>query len=127
MGQRLDKMESKVDGTMERVEKFEAFVHRLKENNTNMDKLIKEQVETCVREMKPNMEQSSRNNVDKKMLPLPAVIGNLDGCSSSGLVEGETLHIEWPQSYSRNVLCRISGPIHPRLGCDIAEDCCFET
>ena len=80
MEQRLEKMESKVDGTMERIEKLEDFVQHTKENNTKVDQLIKEQVETCVREMKPNMEQSSRNNVDKKMLT--AVIGNLDGLGS---------------------------------------------
>jgi len=42
--------------------------------------LIKEQVETCVREMNPNMEQSSRNSIDKKMLT--AFLGNLDGLGS---------------------------------------------
>ena len=80
MEQRLENMESKVDGTMERIEKLEDFVQQTKENNTKVDQLIKEQVETRVREMKPNMEQSSRNNVDKKMLT--AVIGNLDGLGS---------------------------------------------
>ena len=50
-----------------------------------MDQLIKEQVESCVREMKPNMEQSSRNNVDKKMLT--AVMGNLDGSGSLSAAE----------------------------------------
>ena len=80
MEQRLEKMESQVDGTKERIEKLENFVHQMKENTTNVDKMIKEQVETYVREKKPNMEQSSRNNVDKKMLT--AVIGNLDGLGS---------------------------------------------
>ena len=70
MEQRLDKMESKIDGTMERIEKLEDFVQQTKENNTKVDQLIKEQVETSVREMKPNMEQSSRNNVNKMMLQL---------------------------------------------------------
>ena len=50
-------MESKVDGTMERIEKLEDFVQQTKENNTKVDQLIKEQVETCMREMKPNMEK----------------------------------------------------------------------
>ena len=80
MKQRLEKMESKVDGTMARIEKLEDFVQQTKENNTKVDQLIKEQMETCVREMKPNMEQSTRNNVDKKMLT--AVIGNLDSLGS---------------------------------------------
>ena len=67
----------------------------MKENNTTVHKLIKEQVETCVREMNPNMAQSRRNNIDKK---------NVDSfhwqfgwprfpCS---LFEGDTFHIEWP-------------------------------
>lgn len=89
MEQCLNKIQSQVDGTKERIEKLEDFVHHMKENNTNVDKLIQEQVEICVREMKLNMEQSRRNNVDKNMLPrFPS--------SSSSLVEWETFHIEWP-------------------------------
>ena len=111
-------MESKVDGTMEWVEKLEDFVHQIKENNTNMDKLIKEKVETCVREMKPNMEQSSRNNVDKKMLP--AVIGNLDGLGSLATTQAwlkgklstlndpkatqEMLFAEFPDQFTRDLV-----------------------
>ena len=42
MDQRLDKMESKVDGTMERIDKLEDFVQHTEDNNTKVDKLIKE-------------------------------------------------------------------------------------
>ena len=80
MEQRFQNMRSKVHGTMERIETLEHFVQQTKENNTKADQLIKEQLETCVRDRKPNMEQSSRNNVDQKMLT--AVIGNLDGSGS---------------------------------------------
>ena len=66
MEQRLDKMESHVDGTKERIEKLEGFVHQMKENNTNVDNLIKERAGICVRERGFNTERSSRNTVDKK-------------------------------------------------------------
>ena len=80
MEQRFQNMRSKVHGTMERIETMEHFVQQTKENNTKADQLIKEQLETCVRDRKPNMEQSSRNNVNKMMLT--SVIGNLDGLGS---------------------------------------------
>ena len=119
-------MESKIDGTMERIEKLEDFVQQTKENNTKVDQLIKEQVETSVREMKPNMEQSSRNNVNKMMLT--AVIGNLDGLGSLAAAQvwlkENFFRIEWLQDHehlrerhiSRNDRSRSRSTLHATLG-----------
>ena len=78
---RLREMEARMDVTQAQVAKMDELVQHLHEETTKVEGLIKSQVETAMREMKPGMKtQNVETKVDKRTMT--AVIGNLDGIGS---------------------------------------------
>ena len=78
---RLKEMESRMDVTQAQVAKMDELVQHFHEGMTQVEGLIKTQVEAAMREMKPGMKaQNVEAKVDKRTLT--AVIGNLEGIGS---------------------------------------------
>ena len=78
---RLKDMEARMDVTQAQVAKMDDLLQHLHEENSKVEGLIKSQVESALRDMKPGMKtQDPNKNVDKRSLT--AVIGNLEGLSS---------------------------------------------
>ena len=78
---RLKDMEARMDVTQAQVAKMDELLQHLHEENSKVEGLIKSQVESALRDMKPGMKtQDPNKNVDKRSLT--AVIGNLEGLSS---------------------------------------------
>ena len=81
MENRLEDMEARMDVTQAQVAKVDELLQHLHEENSKVEGLIKSQVESALRDMKPGMKtQDPNKNVDKRSLT--AVIGNLEGLSS---------------------------------------------
>ena len=78
---RLKEMESRMDVTQAQVAKMDELVQHLNEEMSQVEGLIKTQVEAAMREMKPGMKtQNFEAKADKRTLT--AVIGNLEGIGS---------------------------------------------
>ena len=78
---RLKDMEARMDVTQAQVAKMDELLQHLHEESSKVEGLIKSQVESALRDMKPGMKtQDPNKNVDKRSLT--AVIGNLEGLSS---------------------------------------------
>eukprot|EP00434_Breviolum_minutum_P039610 symbB.v1.2.035178.t1/scaffold4680.1/size38694/1 len=78
---RLKEMESRMDVTQAQVAKMDELVQHLNEEMSQVEGLIKTQVEAAMREMKPGMKtQNLEAKADKRTLT--AVIGNLEGIGS---------------------------------------------
>ena len=93
--------------TQAQVAKIDEIVQHLHEEATKVEGLIKSQVETAMREMKPGMKtQNVETKVDKRTMT--AVIGNLDGIGSLAQAQA---WLKYKLTRSGHDVCGVQGPV----------------